>query len=112
MTKVLGRFTRDVHLQHVDINGDSRPVLNNSIAIRNSNGKNESTFLDITAWNGVAELLARNLVKGDEVLLTGEIRNKKQKINDKDYTFQYLLVEKVEFTSGSKQRKEQSEGHN
>lgn len=110
MTKVLGRLTRDVELRHIDINGENRLVLNNSIATRNSSGKkDDTTFLDITAWNGVAELIAKYLTKGDELLVTGEIRSKSREIEGKKYTFHYLLVERIELVSGNKNRKDKEE---
>ena len=110
MTKVLGKFTKDVELRRIDINGENRLVLNNSIAIRNSSGKkDDTTFLDITAWNGVAELIAKYLTKGEMVLLTGEIRSKSREIEGKKYTSHFLLVEKIEFVGGNKNRKDTEE---
>lgn len=106
MVKALGRLTREVAVTKVNINGVEKNVLNNAIAMRNSNNKNETTFTDITAWDGTADLIGRFFNKGDEILLTGELRNRKIEVEGKKITTCYILVEKFEFTNGNKKKEE------
>jgi len=102
MTIVLGRLVQATEAKQIDINGEMKTVLNNTIARRNPHNKNEAVFIDITAWGGLAEVIAQNLGKGDEALFIGELRNKKTTIGDKTITTVYLRVDKIEFTNGRK----------
>jgi len=105
MVKALGRLVSDVEVKKVIINGNSKSVLNNSFAMKNSsNKKDDSTFIDITAWDGTADLIGKYLQKGDEILITGELRNKGITVDDKKRTVVYLLVRQIEFTNGNKRR--------
>lgn len=89
-----------MELKYVSINGEDKAVLNNSIAFQVD--KNNSVFVDITAWGKNAELMAKYLKKGDELLIKGELRNKKNKMNDKEFTSVYILVSSFEFRHGNK----------
>jgi len=104
MTKILGKLVRDAICSMVNINGAEKTVFNNCVAVRNSNSKGESTFYDITAWDEVARLIEKHFDKGDEILLTGEMRNRTIFSESKERTIMYFLVEKVEFVNGKKWR--------
>lgn len=96
----LCRLTKDTELKQVNINGEEKNVLNNTIAFQAD--KNNSVFVDVTAWGKNAELMAKYFKKGDEILIKGELRNKKNKINDKEFMSVYILVNTFEFTHGNK----------
>ena len=107
----LCRLVRDVELKTTNFNGEDKSVLNNAIAIKV--GKEQSAFIDITAWGSNAELMAKHLKKGDELLIKGEIRNKKYKVSDdKEINMPYILVSNFEFTYGNKREKESSQNDN
>lgn len=100
MIQELGRLIYDVEVKEV---GENKKVLNNRIAIQN--GKNDSTFIDIVAWNGTAELIGNHFKKGFEILLSGRLINthKKKKKNDVEFEYEShcILVENVKFTYGN-----------
>ena len=112
MIITLCRLTRDVELKTVTVDGKDRSVLNNAIAIRIDN--DNSTFIDITAWGRLAEIISKHFKKGDELLIKGELRNKKYKVKinedeDKEITISYVLVIGFEFTHGKKREVESTE---
>jgi len=103
----LGRLTREVELKKTNFNGEERSVLNNALAIRV--GKNTTAFTNITAWGQTAESMAKYFKKGDELLLKGELRNKKRKLEDgREITTVFILVTGFEFTHGNKPKEENS----
>lgn len=103
----LCRLVRDVKLSTVNFNGEEKVVLNNAVAIKVN--KDTSAFVDITAWGIVAETIAKYFKKGDEILVKGEIRNKKSKVEEKEITNVFILVNNFEFTHGNKELKKDSD---
>ncbi len=93
-----GRLTNDVK---VDIVGpESKKVLNNRLAMRLS--KNQTTYIDVVAWEGTAELISRFYKKGYEILFQGKLINKKKLIgNGVEVEGNALLIDEVIFTSGN-----------
>ncbi len=96
----LGRLTRNVEVKTVVVGKEEKSVLNNCLAVNYD--KDNTAFIDFTAWGGIAETIGKYLSKGNEVLLEGELRNKKLKVGDKEYTVPYVLVTKIRFTHGNK----------
>lgn len=100
MLQELGRLVYDVEVKEV---GDNKKVLNNRIAIQN--GKDDSTFIDIVAWNGTAELIGKHYKKGFEILLSGRLVNTQKKKKKDDIEIEYestaILVEGIKFTNGN-----------
>lgn len=96
MIMELGRLTFDVVLQNV---GEDKKVLNNRIAIENT--KNQTTFVDIVAWNGTAEIIANHFKKGYEILVQGHLINKIIKKDNAEFKSVAILVDKVIFTNGN-----------
>lgn len=96
MIMELGRLVYDVEVKDV---GDNKKVLNNRIAIQNS--KEDTTFIDIVAWNNTAHLIGKYFKKGYEILIQGQLINKKIKKNDIEYDTVAILVNKVIFTNGN-----------
>lgn len=69
----IGRLTKDNELQNV---GDSKKMVN-SVAInegKDKDGNEITTFLDIEAWNGVAEYLCTYTQKGSRIGFNGQIK--------------------------------------
>lgn len=96
MLMVLGRLTFDVEVKEV---GEGKKVLNNRIAIQN--GKNNSTFVDIEAWEGTAELIGKYFKKGYEILLEGTLINRTKKKENVEFNNVVIRVDKVIFTNGN-----------
>ena len=97
MLMELGRLTQDVVLETVS---GGKKVLNNCVAIRLN--KTATTFLDITAWDDTAELIATYFRKGYEILFSGRLVNKR-KFASKGVEVQtvYAVVDRVYFFSGN-----------
>ena len=109
MIMELCRLVRDVELKKMNFNGEERSVLNNAIAI--AINKEQSAFIDMTAWGKTAETMAAYLKKGDEVVIKGELRNKKYKADNKEITMPYVLVSSFEFTYGNKRGQNNEKGN-
>ena len=97
----LGRFARDVEVRKVTINGEEKSVFNNALAV--SYDKNNAAFMEVTAWNGTADLIGKYFQKGDELVIEGELRNRKNKREDgKEFTEPFIMINRVRFTHGKK----------
>jgi single-strand DNA-binding protein len=66
----LGNLTRDPELKHIP-NGDA--VCDFGIAV-NGYKEGQVLFLNCTSWRKTAEIMAERLVKGEKVLVTGELQ--------------------------------------
>lgn len=95
MLMELGRLTFEVKVNDV---GEGKKVLNNRIAIQA--GKDKTTFIDIVAWNGTAELIGKYFKKGYEILIEGHLINTSKKKDNVEYETVEILVENVLFTHG------------
>lgn len=93
-----GRLTFDVKMDIVGT--DKKKVLNNRIAMRLS--KNQTTYIDVVAWEATAELINKHFKKGYEILFQGKIINKKKSIgNGIEVDGNALLIDEVIFTTGN-----------
>lgn len=95
MVEEIGRLTMDINVKSVN----DKKVLNNRIAIKRS--KEQTTFVDIVAWNGTAELIQKYYKKGYEILIQGELINSTYKKENVEFQKVVILVEKVIFTNGN-----------
>lgn len=100
MTQETGRLVEAIEVKNVGFNGESRHVVNNTLAIRRT--KDITTFLRFTAWGASADFLKAHFKKGDPVTLVGEIRNDTYEKDDVKVQTCYLLVEKVVFVPQNK----------
>ena len=77
-----GRITKDLELKTV---GTGTSLLNFSIAVErsytNAQGERETDFINIVAWRGTAEFIARNFKKGDGINITGNIQTRNYENN-------------------------------
>ncbi len=69
---LVGRLTKDVELRETD---NGLKVSNITVAIprpyKNSNGEQETDFVDVTMWRGIAENTAEYCKKGDIIAIKG-----------------------------------------
>lgn len=101
---VTGRLVRENELREV---GDSRIVLNNSIAIprtyKSENGQ-DTDFVNIVAWGKRAELIEEYCDKGDLIGLDGRVQSRSYQ-NSEDqmiYTVE-MLIDSVHFLQAKKE---------
>lgn len=101
------RLTKDVEVRTVQSNDKERTVCNGRVAIET--GGAQSTFINITAWNSIAEVMAKYLKKGDEFYAEGEIKNDTMQVytkegEKKEIQGVYLLIDKMKFTHGNSKK--------
>ena len=72
---VMGRITRELELNSTR---SGVPVMSFSIAVerpfRGEDGSRKTDFLDIVAWRGAAEFIARNFSKGQTICVEGRLQ--------------------------------------
>lgn len=94
-----GRLSFDVKVDTVG--AENKKVFNNRLAIRMS--KDQTTFIDVVAWGGTAELIGNNYKRGSEILFQGKLINKKKLVaNGVEVDGNAILIEDVIFTYGNK----------
>jgi single-strand DNA-binding protein len=102
---LIGRLTQDTALKYLPT---GTAVLKNTLAV-NRRKKDETDFINITAFGKGAELIANHLAKGDQVGLTGHIQTGSyEKDGQKRYTFE-VVVDGVIFIGSKKQDKPKNE---
>lgn len=106
---IVGRLTRDPE-HRTTPNGIS--VTTFSVAVTRRMNKEESDFLNVVVWRGLAESCAKYLVKGQQAAVCGELRTRSY--DAKDGSRRYvteILAEDVEFLAkpkGAERREEPS----
>lgn len=99
----IGRITRDLELRYTTNN---KAVVNIPLAI--SNGKDDTTFIDIVVYGNVAETTCKYCKKGDLIGVQAKVVNNnwtdKDGKNHYDYKF---IASKVSFLSTKKENVEE-----
>ncbi len=104
----IGRIVKDIVVKQIPKDGETTSVMNNSLAIRVN--KDDTVFIDITAWGKIAENIAKCYKKGNEILLTGELRSKKNKIENTEIHSHFILIKSFDFTYGNQKEEPPSAG--
>lgn len=99
MISELGRLVFDVKVEKVKVGSDEKSVLNNRLAI--SSGKDKTTFIDVVAWGGTADLIGKHFKKGYEIYIEGHLVNKTRKKEDVEFDSVAINIENVKFTNGN-----------
>lgn len=99
------------------MNGTDRSFYNNRIGVndgyfdKNNQWVDRSYFFNIRAYQGVADNLAKNYIKGDPVLIQGKLVAETYQTQDgKQGTNTYIEVSKVERSSPVNPHKQQATG--
>lgn len=106
---IAGRLTKEPELRSTK---EGKSVAELNIAIRNK--KDDTTFLQITAFNQTAEHIAKYCTKGDTIGIQGMIRNHNwtDSNNNKHYDYNFI-ANSVEFlnlkTKGNEEAPESEE---
>lgn len=106
---IVGRLTRDPE-HRTTPNGIS--VTTFSVAVTRRMNREESDFLNVVAWRGLADNCAKYLVKGQQAAVCGELRTRSY--DAKDGSRRYvteILADDVEFLAkpkGAERREEPS----
>ncbi len=102
---VIGRITRDLELRYTK---DHKAVLELPLAI--SNGKDDTTFLNVSVFGTIAETINKFCKKGDLLGVKGIIKNNnyEDKNGNKHYEYRFL-AERVSFLQMKKEDKKEEE---
>lgn len=107
---IVGRLTRDPE-HRTTPNGIS--VTTFSVAVTRRTNREESDFLNVVVWRGLADSCAKYLVKGQQVAVCGELRTRSY--DAKDGTKRYMTeiqAEDVEFLAKPKGAERREEPNN
>lgn len=99
---MIGRMVRDIEIK--SLQGDKK-VGNFTLAVNRESNREKVDFIQCTAWNKTAEVLAKYTKKGSQVLVEGELNI--DKVNDQYYT--KVTVNKVELLGNSGSETQSSE---
>lgn len=97
--KFLGRLVKDPELKYTS---DGSAVCNFSMAVnrdfKNAEGKYDADFFNFTAWKKTGEIIQKYVKKGNRLLVTGNLRNRKYQANDgTTRTVTFINVNSIEF---------------
>ena len=94
----IGNLTKDNELRMTQ---SGTQVLKNSLAIRRD--KDNTDFINFTAFGKTAELLSKYTNKGSKILIEGEIRTGKYEKDGKTTYTSEVVVHNIEFLDSKKQ---------
>lgn len=103
---VVGRITKDLELRYTPSN---KAVVEISLAV--NNGKDDTTFVRLTAFDKLAELLSKYSKKGDLIGTQSIIKNHnwQDKEGNKHYEYSFI-VNKISFLAkGNKQEEDKKQ---
>ena len=102
MVGEIGRLVFDVKVDKVG--ADKKSVLNNRLAIssgKDSNGKEKTTFIDVVAWNGTADLIGKYFKIGYEIYVEGHLINTTRKKDNVEFNTVAINIDTIKFTNGN-----------
>lgn len=65
-----GRLTRDPEVRYTR---DSKAVVDFSLAVNRQHDREKTDFFNCEAWGTLAEIVGKYLVKGSEIVVSGEL---------------------------------------
>lgn len=100
----IGRITKDLELRFTK---ENKAVLDFVIAI--NNGKDDTSYIKLTSFGSVAELMAKYCKKGDLVGVQGLIKNHnwEDKNGNKHYDYTFLATKVTFLQPKSKEEKKE-----
>jgi len=103
---IIGRLTKEPSLKTVsNTNITSFSIASN----RKYNGKEEVTFLDCTAFGKTADILNQYLKKGNQVLLSGRLKQERWDKDGQSFSKLVLIVENFQFIGGKSESQPKQE---
>lgn len=101
-----GNLTRDPEISKIN---DKYTVCKFGIAINNPYKENEPTYIDVEAWNKLAENCEKFLEKGRKVIVEGRLELKRWETKEQEKrTKLFCAAERVHFLSDQKDADQKS----
>ena len=97
-----GNLTKDNELK----DAGTTKILRNTLAVKREFKKDETDFINITAFNKTAELIAKYTQKGSKLLIQGRLQIGSYEKDGVKRSTADIIVENIEFIGGNKQNKE------
>ena len=97
---IMGNLTRDVEIRHTNGNtavGNFGVAINNKYKSKDGQQKEETTFVDCTAWGKTAETMAQYLSKGRPVFIEGRLKLDEWEKDGQKRSKLQVVVDKFEF---------------
>lgn len=101
---LIGNLTRDIEIRHT---ANSRmAVVQNAIAVndrrKNASGEwvDETTFVDVTFFGRMAELVSEYLAKGSPIFIEGRLKLDMWEKDGQKRSKLYVIAERMQFLSG------------
>ena len=100
MNKVFlcGRLTRDPEIRSFD---GGKMVAKFGLAVNRTYDRETADFFDCECWGKQAELVARYVTKGKQVIIEGELRNDTYERDGVKRTRAVVRADRVEFIGGN-----------
>lgn len=107
---IKGRLTSDPELR---VTPNATEYCDFTVAVDRYMGKDkerETDFVPCRAWRQTAAFVAEYFKKGQEMLVSGEIRFDKYEKDGEKRTYSYCTANRIEFCGGRRESTEQSTG--
>lgn len=103
-----GRLAKDVEMRYTNT---GKAVASFTVAVNGYGKDAKAEFIPCVAWEGTAQIIGDNLVKGSEVLVEGriQIRSYDAKDGSKRYVTE-VIATSVEFCGSKKDNRQKTEG--
>ena len=103
--QAIGRYTADPELRYTK---DGKAVASFTLAV--NNGKDDTSYIKLTAFNKTAENIGKYSKKGDLILVDGFIKNNNYEDKDGNKRYEYqIITNKVEFLSRANNKEKEPE---
>lgn len=107
---LVGRLTIDPECSEVK---DGKKVSNMCLAVtrsyKNEKGEYPVDFIDVSAWQGLAEKIPEFARKGDLVGMRGFITSEEREVDGYKKNFPVIIADKVSVLATNKKEKEQND---
>ena len=105
-----GRLTKDPECRETQT---GKSVASFTVACDNGKdrdgNKYPADFIDCTAWEGLADMVAKWFSKGREIVVSGAIKTQKYEKNGQNRYRTYVLARTVEFCGSANRRTDDTE---
>ncbi len=105
---LIGNVTQDIELSKVGESNVARFSIAADRPFKNQEGKRDTDFIQVKAWNKLAEHIAKYVNKGSKLRVSGHIETSTSEKDNEKRFFTNLVVDEVEFLSSKKTEQTES----